>query len=186
MHNKEVRIERSRRSEMRRGTHLWIAGLVLGLGLSVTKEASAQAPSRSPETDASMHELVRLALSAIHKVQCENRKPCAPATPDELANPPIPMPHANHMGAIALVTAMMSWCGSADKRRAFLHVMDHYERVLLLKERQLVLLALVHDIAANNLETQWRKEKGACPAATRKRLDTPMPPKMLDDLLPKS
>jgi hypothetical protein len=57
--------------------------------------AFSQSPSRSsPLSDASVTEYVRLALARLEGAKCTNDQFCTPATPAEIANPPIELAEA--------------------------------------------------------------------------------------------
>jgi hypothetical protein len=60
--------------------------------------------------DDAAREAIRLALTKINTVTCEPQKPCAPATSEELAQPPITVLDARTAMAFGIKSALMQWC----------------------------------------------------------------------------
>jgi hypothetical protein len=147
--------------------------LVLGLGQFATSAATAQSDP-PPLSDEAVRKVVELALRNMQRALCEDRKPCSPATPEELQNPPVSMEHARTIVRTGVRTALAEWCGLDWQRRSYLPMMRHYRHTLRFNERQMSLVALLHGIQQGMLSGQL-KAKGACDAATRDRLEAQLP-----------
>jgi hypothetical protein len=146
-----------------------MAGLVVGLVLTGATRPLAQ-PASPEFPDEALRKVLEIALQNIQRALCEDLKPCAPATPEELANPPISIEHARAIVLSGARTGLANWCGLDGKQRNYFPMMRHYRHVLRFNERQMALVGILHGIQVGTLERQL-KAKGACDPATRDKIE---------------
>ena len=99
-----------------------------------TPQALAQAPS---DPDKSVRQLLGLALDNIQRAVCEDRKPCAPATAEERANPPLTVDEVRAVVGRAVLSAMGEQCGLDWQRLNYLPMMAHWRNALKSSERKM-------------------------------------------------
>jgi hypothetical protein len=66
-------------------------------------------------SDDALREAIGLALTKIDKSMCGSQKPCAPATPEELTQPPITVLDARTAMTFGIKWALMRWCTRGPK-----------------------------------------------------------------------
>ena len=137
--------------------------LVAALSWSVPGANAQVAPS---DPDATVRQLLGLALDNIQSGLCENGKPCSPATADERASPPVTLVDAKEILGRAFLSAMGEHCGLDWKRLNYLPMMAHWRNALKSSERKLTLIALFHGIAQGQFEAILKK-RGPCSDADR-------------------
>jgi len=90
--------------------------------------------------------VLMLALDNITKAPCANAQPCAAATADERANPPLTLAEARVIITRGVLSAAGEHCGLDWQGRNFLPMMEYWRNQMKKTERQLVLAGLVHGI----------------------------------------
>jgi hypothetical protein len=124
--------------------------------------------------DKDVEAMVRLALQNIGKALCENNKPCAPATPEELAHPPLSVAEARRIMIQGSTSALVASCG-LDYKRSFVPMMTYYRRQQKMNERSLAIVAMVHGISQGRLASALEKEQAKCSDEMRANLDAKLP-----------
>jgi hypothetical protein len=77
------------------------------------------APGAPPIDDAAVGKVLMLALDNIHRGRCERSQPCAPATAEEKASPPITIGEARLIIRRGVVSAAAEHCGLDWQRKNF-------------------------------------------------------------------
>lgn len=124
--------------------------------------------------DSQVQEMLTLALKNIQKALCKDSKPCEPATPDELAHPPISIDQARGAIAQGAVTALVQFCG-LDYRRNLLPTMAYYHNEFDSNDRALSLIELLHGISQSQQLASYRQSMKVCPDGLRDKLDSELP-----------
>jgi hypothetical protein len=93
-------------------------------------------------TDDAARDAIRLALTQIDKSMCGPQEPCAPATPEELTQPPITLLDARTAMAFGIKSALIIWCNHGPKRMVgFDMLLDwvHRQKKMNIRQIQLVI-----------------------------------------------
>ena len=124
-------------------THFAITALIC---LALTVAAHAQ-PNRMPSSlsDDQVRRVLVLALDNISRARCDN-SPCAPATAEEKANPPLTLAEARAIMQRGVLSAAAQYCGLDWGKQNFEPMMAHWRRDLKKNERQMALIGLVHGV----------------------------------------
>lgn len=112
--------------------------VTLALGATPATAQTGQQPSD--------RQLLGMAIENLARTRCGER-PCAPATAQERARPPITDEQARMIISSAAVSVMAEHCGLDWQRRNFLPLMAHHRQGLRMNERQLAIVGLLHGIA---------------------------------------
>ena len=120
--------------------------------------------------DDAVRKTIDLALRRIEMGKCGSAA-CAPATEDELANPPLTIAEGRRAMDAALESAGWKWCGIANRGRIFDAFMRDAREVLKYDERKRHLLALVHGITEVEAERAFERRGSPCPPQTKKKLE---------------
>lgn len=120
-----------------------------------------------------MRQMLALALGNIQHGLCENGKPCAPATTEERASPPLSIAEAKAVVGRAVLSAMGEHCGLDWQRLNYLPMMSYW-RGALKSERKVALVALLHGIAQGQIQTVLVK-RGPCTDAARRDVEARLP-----------
>ncbi len=116
---------------------------------------------------------IRVALKKIHTVTCESNKPCAAASAEELARPPITVEDGRTAMVFAIKSALAQWC-RLDWKRSFLPMIAYGKLQKKMNDRQLQLMTLIHgDFQARQLVSYINS--GSCPTTLRDQLDAQLP-----------
>jgi hypothetical protein len=142
-----------------------IAALIVA-ALATTAPAQDVRPG-----DDSVQKLLLLALNNIGRGLCENNKPCAPATDDERASPPITIAEARLVVQRGALSAAAEHCGLDWRKRNFIPMMAYWRQVMKKNERQLTLIAILHGMT---MEFGKLGFKDACTEQMREGLDRQM------------
>jgi hypothetical protein len=110
------------------------------------------------------------ALRNIHDAKCSGA-PCAPATAEEFANPPLTIAEARRAMDAALESAGWRWCGIANRERLFYDFMRDARNVQKYDVRKQNLLALVHGNTEVEAERAFDRSGRSCPPQTKKKLE---------------
>jgi hypothetical protein len=124
--------------------------------------------------DKDVEAVLRLALQNIDKALCENNKPCAPATPEELAHPPLSVTEARSILIQGSTSALAASCG-LDYKRSFVPMMTYYRRQQKMNERSLAIVAMVHGISQGRFASALKKEQAKCSDEMRAKFDAKLP-----------
>lgn len=86
---------------------------------------------------------IQQALASLPRINC-GKEPCAAATPEEFATPPVEIDDAR----LALITgarsARLRWCGLEWQERAFPYMMQNFQQKGIHSMRALAVLQLIH------------------------------------------
>jgi hypothetical protein len=150
-------------------------GLLVGLLCALAvNSASAQSSVRDGIlSDENVKKQVSLALANFGRALCENDRPCVPATPAELANPPISVDEARIVIRQGMASGAAQSCGLDWQERSFLPMMSYWRRTKQKTERQMALIGLLHGIAQG--QTHRVMAQDPCSPDLRGRLDAQLP-----------
>jgi hypothetical protein len=136
--------------------------------------ASMTLAQDTPDTpyypDAAVRNAIEFALRNIHDAKC-SAAPCAPATAEEFANPPLTIAEARRAMDAALESAGWRWCGIANRERLFDDFMRDARNVQKYDVRKRHLLALVHGNTEVEAERAFDRSGRSCPPQTKKKLE---------------
>jgi hypothetical protein len=136
--------------------------------------AEGTAQSALPEIpDAVARKMLELGLRNIDRAVCGGLDMCAPATPEEFEFPPISIDNARGALLAGTRSAYARWCG-LDDRRSIVPMMRVLRQKWRFNDRQVALAAVIHGIQMNSVAERL-KARGACDAATRRKLDAELP-----------
>jgi hypothetical protein len=127
-----------------------VAAILLLIASPCAGEETFEQKATRTFPDKDVEGMLRLALQNIDKALCENNKPCAPATPDELAHPPLSVTEARRIMIQGSTSALAESCG-LDYKRSFVPMMIYYRRQKKMNERSLAIVAMVHGISQGRL-----------------------------------
>ena len=114
-----------------------------------------------PLDEAQLDELIQLGLENLSLLTCENEQPCDPATPDELANPPVGPDEAGLVVVQAIISGAASHCGLDWQRGSYIPMMTYWRNVAKMDERQMALIGVIHGIMQGQVERELAAD-GAC------------------------
>ena len=136
--------------------------------------ASMTLAQDTPDTpyypDYAVRNAIEFALRNIHDAKC-SAAPCAPATAEEFANPPLTIAEARRAMDAALESAGWRWCGIANRERLFDDFMRDARNVQKYDVRKRHLLALVHGNTEVEAERAFDRSGRSCPPQTKKKLE---------------
>lgn len=138
-----------------------------------------QAPVEQFLTDEHVKNAIATALENIDKGKCEDGKPCAPATKEELANPPLGADQARGAIKAGIISGTMQWCDLAWESRNFQPFLIHHKNNEEMNPRQLALMALIHGFHQAAVRKQL--EQNPCPPATKEQMSSQMPLEALEE-----
>jgi len=121
-----------------------IAGLVLA-AFTIAAQAQGTRPQSSLSDDA-VRRVLSLALDNISRARCDNMQPCAPATAEEKANPPLELAEARLVIQRGVLSAMAQHCGLDWQKQNFAPMMAYWRQNMKKNERQMALIGLLHGI----------------------------------------
>jgi hypothetical protein len=136
--------------------------------LAVAPHAFAQAPQ--PNRDEAVRKMLNLALDNIQRALCEDRKPCAPATPAERANPPLTIDEARLVVDRGVLSAAGEHCGLDWQKLNFLPLMSYWRNSKQSSERKMALITLLHGIMQGVAKPK-AQAVGPCTDAMRRNLE---------------
>ena len=138
------------------------------VGASMTLAQDTPATPYYP--DDAVRKTIDLALRRIEMGKCGSAA-CAPATEDELANPPLTIAEGRRAMDAALESAGWKWCGIANRERIFDALMLDAQYELKYDERKFTLLVIVHGISRAGAERARDREGRPCPPQLKKQLE---------------
>lgn len=138
------------------------------LMLAAAPHAFAQAPQ--PSKDDAVRKMLNLALDNIQRAVCEDRRPCAPATPQERANPPLTIDEARLVVERGVLSAAGEHCGLDWQKLNFLPLMSYWRNSKRASERKMALITLLHGIM-QGVSKPNAQAMGPCTDAMRRNLE---------------
>jgi hypothetical protein len=145
-----------------------LIALMLWLG---AEQVRVKAQSGQDET---VRQMLGLALGNIQRGLCDSGKPCAAATAEERANPPLTIEEAKAVVGRAVLSAMGEHCGLDWQRLNYLPMMSHWRTTLKSPERKVALVAMLHGIAQGQVGITIAK-RGPCTDAVRRDTEARLP-----------
>ncbi len=116
--------------------------LLMGLYGSASAQTGAEIPYFSMN-DA--RQAITAGLRSLPQVQC-GAAPCAPATAEEIASPPIGPEDARAALIAGAKSARLEWCGSNWRDRAHAGLMMRFQSQGVYETRILALIGVIHDL----------------------------------------
>ncbi|KQT47872.1 hypothetical protein ASG52_11460 [Methylobacterium sp. Leaf456] len=136
--------------------------------LGLTAAASAQTPPGGMN-DEQVSGFIRLGLENMGQLKCEGGRSCAPATPAELAKPPITIEEARAVIRRGVVSGFAARCGMDWQNRNYLPMLAYWRKTRRKSDRVVALVGFLHGVA------QSRSEKllsdGRCGDTARANLE---------------
>jgi hypothetical protein len=118
---------------------LWLLGGAVAFG---------QSPPRGELlSDESVRQHVSLALANLKGAKCSGDQLCAPATPAEIAKPPITLDEARSVIQRGMLSGAAGACDLDWANGSFLPMMSYWRQSQRKTERQMALIGLLHGIA---------------------------------------
>ena len=109
-----------------------------------------------------------LALDNMTRARCENMQPCAAATAEERANPPLTIAEAGTVMHRGVLSATGEHCGLDWQGRNFNPMMSYWRHKMKKNERQLAIISLLHGIMQGMVKPNSQM---VCTAQMRENLD---------------
>lgn len=131
--------------------------------------AAAQAELDNGKKDEIAKQTLALALANIDKANCGD-KPCAPATPVELSEPPVTIAETREVISRAILSGFAQHCSVEWQVRNYQPMMNYWRLKQKKNDRQLALIALVHSVILTQT-VRSIAEKGACPERVKQELN---------------
>ena len=150
-----------------------VAGLALSLATAFIGVAAGQ-PAQPVIPEEAVRKMMDLGLKNIQRALCDGFNQCAPATPQELENPPLSLDQARAAIIVGARSAFAQWCGLDANTRSVLPFLRQLRQSRLYDERQIALMAVIHGIQ-QSITSDQLKAKGACGDAMRKDLEAQLP-----------
>ncbi len=147
--------------------------LVLLAGLGAGR-AGAQTGEVAQLSDAQVRHAIVLALRHLHKALCGETN-CAPATADEVSEPPISLAQARMAISTGVLSGTAQWCGLDWQRGLFLPMIDGFVKEHQADDRQRALVALLHGIYQGQVYLNLNP-RGACPEEIKSRMEKRLAP----------
>lgn len=120
--------------------------------------------------DQSVADMLQRILSEIHKSKC-GVDPCAPATDEEKAKPPLSIEGARQAMKVGLMSGVAEFCGLDWKNRIFMPYMSHQARAQLLTTRQLAMVSMLLGTMQGYIVENYRKTEKQCTDQMRESLE---------------
>ncbi|GIK80600.1 MAG: hypothetical protein M5U07_15290 [Xanthobacteraceae bacterium] len=144
----------------------FIAGLVLLLACA---PAQAQAPKQKGD-DAGLRKLIAEGLDALPNLPCANRRPCAPATAQERARPPLTMAEARRIVDRGVISGAAEHCGLDWRDRNLAPLVRHLRDTLRKSDRAMALAAYLHGTMQDQTRNAFA-QAGPCSEQAKRSLD---------------
>jgi hypothetical protein len=121
-------------------------------------------------SDEMVQRYLMLGLQNMPRLRCEGDRPCAPASPQELANPPLSIAEARAVLQRGILSGAAQHCGLDWRRRNFEPMMAHWRTRMRKTERTMALVGVLHGIMQGQAEGALAA-RGACTDAGRANID---------------
>ena len=143
-----------------------LASLMAALALAMPLSVGAQPARTEPH-----RQLLMIALDNLGRARCEGGQPCAPATVEERATPPITDDQARAVVEAGSISVVAEHCGLDWQRRNFEPLMKHHRERLRMSERQLALVSLLHGITMGVVGETVRRTPPRTEGVNREAID---------------
>ncbi len=130
--------------------------------------AVAQTPPKNREEY--MQKVLQLALDGLQNARCGSER-CKPATADERKNPPLSLSETSMIVGRGVFSGGAAYCGLPWQQRNFRPMMEYWTKEKKKNDRQLALIAIVHNIMMEQIQSNFVGQ-GKCPDAIRKDVDS--------------
>jgi hypothetical protein len=120
--------------------------------------------------DQSVASMVQRVLSEIDKSRC-GPDPCAPATDEEKANPPLSLEDARRAMKVGLLAGTAEFCGLDWQNRIFLPFMAYQHRTLKLSARQIAMVSMLHGTMQGFMMDSHKKRGVPCTDQMRQAIE---------------
>lgn len=95
-------------------------------------------------TDDTVKMAIKGMLVALPSAQCAPGQPCAPASAEEMANPPVSLEQAREAIRAGFISGLAEWCGLDWRGQVFQPLIGSYRQVDRLEPRIVTMLTLLH------------------------------------------
>ena len=119
-----------------------VVGTVLLVGIAAAQEQ----PRASGLSDEMVQRYLMLGLQNMQRLRCDGDRPCAPASPQELASPPLSIVEARAVMQRGILSGAAQHCGLDWRRRNFEPMMAHWRTRTRTSERTMALIGVLHGI----------------------------------------
>lgn len=157
--------------------HIFLIGLVaialLAVGQSEVRADALLDKFGATFPDSAVQETTTLALKNIQSALCEAGKPCAPATAEELKQPPITIEDGRSAMAQGVVSALAQHCGLDWRTRSFSTMTAYRRHDLKMSERAITLMVLMHGMSQGAILEELKRRP--CTDQLRAQLDVTLP-----------
>lgn len=130
--------------------------------------AVAQTPPKNREEY--MQKVLQLALDGLQNARCGSER-CKPVTADERKNPPLSLSETSMIVGRGVFSGGAAYCGLPWQQRNFRPMMEYWTKEKKKNDRQLALIAIVHNIMMEQIQSNFVGQ-GKCPDAIRKDVDS--------------
>ena len=114
--------------------------------------------------------MLQRVLGEIEKSRC-GPDPCAPATVEEKANPPVALEDARRAMKVGLLAGTAEFCGLDWQSRIFLPFMAHQHRTLKLSPRQIAIVSMLHGTMQGFMVDNHKKRGTPCTDQMRQAIE---------------
>jgi len=136
--------------------------------------AKAQDPEQMPFFSRSdVREAITRALNSVHRIKC-GQEPCAKATTEEFAEPPIDLRDARAALMTGAASARLQWCGVDWRDRTFPLMMMDFQQRGIHDGRVLGMLRLIHNARYSKDHTNLQALR-TCSDEVKARLEQTYP-----------
>jgi hypothetical protein len=120
--------------------------------------------------DQSVAGMLQRVLSEIEKSRC-GPDPCAPATDEEKANPPVALEDARRAMRVGLLAGTAEFCGLDWQSRIFRPFLAHQHRTLKLSPRQVAIISMLHGTMQGFMVDSHKKRGTPCSDQMRQAIE---------------
>lgn len=120
--------------------------------------------------DQSVAGMLQRVLAEIEKSRC-GPDPCAPATDEEKAKPPVALEDARRAMRVGLLAGTAEFCGLDWQKRIFLPFMAYQHRTLKLSPRQIAIVSMLHGTMQGFMLNSHKKIGTPCTDQMREGLE---------------
>lgn len=117
-----------------------------------------------------MTKVLQIALENLQNARCGTER-CAPATEQEKKNPPLTLTETSFIVGRGIFSGGAAYCGLDWQKRNFVPMMDYWTKDKKKNERQLALIAIIHNIMIEQIQANFAA-KGTCPDEMKKDIES--------------